>query len=100
MKHHIDYSTWWGPTGHNPSLDQDARSLTGSGDFVPDTLEPGIPPSDGGPFDPSTAETHGSVWFFKGWDDQVECMFSHDYYGGPGEHIEIDWAYPGSRWHP
>jgi len=101
-KHHNDYTTWWGAGCHDPNLDQDPHiSAPGYyGDYIPDSLESLIPSADGGPFDPLTAETHGLVSFFGGWDDQVECLFSQDYWGDPNDHNDIDWAYPGSRWHP
>lgn len=102
MKHHNDYSTWWGTLCHDPNLDQDPRPSNPGyyGDYIPDALESSIPPADGGPFYTSTAETHGPASFFWGWDDQVECLFSQDYWGEPNDHNDIDWAYPGSRWNP
>ncbi len=103
-KHHTDYSSWWGPSGVNRALDNDQ----GIGDNMPDAIEPGYPPSQGGPYSPSTCRTRSD--YAGGNDDQTECVFTQEYWApGSGDGLDqdgnnnpseqcIDWAYPGSRW--
>jgi len=88
VKHHDDYSSWWGAGGVVSSLDQDE-------DRVPNSLEPNFPESKGGPYLTNTWYTH--PWY-GGYDDQAECMFTQEEWN-VGSLLLIDWAHPGSQWH-
>ena len=86
-KHHEDYTLWWGAEGIQPDDDID-------GDRVPDYLENGIGPAEGGPYYNWTQNTHPQQ-AVGGLDDQAIALF--------GQLIvfeaEEDWAYPGSKWY-
>ena len=66
-------------------------------DFIPDALEPYFLPSEGGPYDPNTNKTHGTDYIH--FDPEHELLFTQDPTGLPGGWADIDWAFPGSRWH-
>jgi hypothetical protein len=87
--HHNDYETWWGIDGVDPEYDEDS-------DRVPDSLEPGFPPAEGGPY--ISGLTHPSI----GLDDQAHCEFTHatDWEIVDGDKNTKDWGYPGARWNP
>jgi len=91
MKHHNDYTSWWGAGGVVAADDLD-------NDKVRDNLEASFPCNDGGPYDPTKQNTYEDSGFWYGWDDQTECMFTQDTWVKE-THQSIDWAFPGSRWH-
>lgn len=87
-KHHLDYTSWWGPSGVDPTLDHD-------GDNMLDSVEPGYPPNQGGEYWTFTPTTHSD--YTGGLDDQAECVFTQTYWP-PLSLIYQDWAFPGSKW--
>lgn len=93
MKHHDDYTSWWGPGGVISALDQDESY----GDNIPDSDEPDFTYSQGGPYDPEKLRTRTGTGI-SGFDDQIECMFTQDEWN-VGSLESSDWAHAGSQWH-
>lgn len=81
----------------NRENDNDA----GSGDMIPDPIEPGIPVAEGGPYDPNAVWTHPDLGAYY-IDSEAHAEFSHatDWPLLNGKVQKKDWGYPGSRWNP
>ncbi|NLA39832.1 MAG: hypothetical protein GX874_00195 [Smithella sp.] len=89
-RHSKNMQSWWEQSDYDPDDDNDE-------DFIPDALEPYFLPSEGGPYDPNTNKTHGTDYIH--FDPEHELLFTQDPTGLPGGWADIDWAFPGSRWH-